>query len=70
MREKILRLARFNQKWMGAVLLSLIYILGLGPAVLTYRLGRLLRISRTPPVAGWQPSPQSTLKLSDLEEQS
>jgi hypothetical protein len=67
MREKLLRLAKFNQKWFGALLLFLIYFVGLGPAAIAHR---LVRIFTRKQGAGWVKTAKPTLSLADLEEQS
>lgn len=68
MREKMIRLAKFNQKWFGAVLLTLIYFLGLGPAALYHQARLALGLTRKQ--EGWQKAAKPVLNLRDLEEQS
>lgn len=67
MKEKILRLAKFNQKWFGALLLFLIYFVGLGPAALAHRLTRVFTRKQE---CGWVKTAKPSLTLADLEEQS
>lgn len=67
MKEKIFRLAKFNQKWFGALLLFLIYFVGLGPAAIAHRLSRFFTRKQG---TGWVKTAKPTLTLADLEEQS
>ena len=69
MRERLLRLAKFNQKWFGALLLAFAYILGLGPAAIYYRLRSLVGLTRKQE-RGWIPMKAPSPGLKQLEEQS
>ena len=68
MKEKMIRLAKFNQKWFGAFLLALIYLVGLGPAAIYQR--AVIALGLTRKQEGWQKLARPSLVLRDLEEQS
>ena len=69
MRERLIRLAKFNQKWFGALLLTFVYILGLGPAAVYYRLSNLFGLTRKQE-RGWRAISAPSPGLKQLEEQS
>ena len=69
MKEKLLRLARFNQKWLGMALLILIYFVGLGPVALARKATRLFGLNPETG-GGWQKAAKVSLTLKKLEEQS
>lgn len=69
MRERLIRLAKFNQKWFGALLLTFAYLLGLGPAAVYYRLSKLFGLTRKQE-RGWVPLKNPSPSLKQLEEQS
>ena len=69
MKEKMLRLARFNQKWLGMFFLTLIYFLGLGPVAIIRKLG-LISGFRRHQVGGWRKAPGIPFTLKRIEEQS
>lgn len=69
MRERLIRLAKFNQKWFGALLLTFAYILGLGPAAIYHRISTLFGFTRKQE-RGWTPIKAPSPGLKQLEEQS
>jgi hypothetical protein len=69
MKERLVRIAKWNQRVLGAVLLAVAYTLGIGPASVALRFARLVGLAK-PPRRGWQPLARREYTLDDLKEQS
>jgi hypothetical protein len=69
MKERLVRLAKWNQRVIGALLLALAYLAGIGPASVFLRIGRFFGFGREAG-GGWRPLARREWALDDLKEQS
>ena len=69
MKERLVRIAKWNQRYLGAVLLAIAYLGVIGPTSLFLKLGRFAGWRRESE-GGWQKLEGREISLESLREQS